>query len=93
MNPDPLRDWAALCIRPTVSAFFPFWPHRRGAANGWDAPNSSLFPVTYTDCLCRTHPVGLLDTQDPSALEADLPSEFDLAFNHVKNERASPGLS
>ena len=37
-----------------------------------------------------THPVELPDASGASFLEADLLSDFSLAFDHVKNERASP---
>ena len=52
-----------------------------------------LGPGIQADSNCLTHYVGLPDVSDTSFSQTDMLSEFNLAFDHVENERASPWLS
>lgn len=52
--------------------------------------SSRSLPGMQADSPSPPQPVELPDASDTSFLEAHLLSDFNLAFEHVKNERVSP---
>lgn len=92
-----LRDWVPSASVPLLIPSPNLRPHLSGREQPECTLMICLFPVIYRqsgpviqpDSQRCSHPVGLPDASDTLGSEPDLPSEFNLAFDHVKNESCS----